>query len=64
VRRARWPVGFSSEMAGGGGVEKTARRGGVLRWRRSSGAWGGRRRVLQHDEGAVELTEGGDGPTV
>jgi hypothetical protein len=33
-------VGFSPETADGSGAEKTVQRGGVLRWRRSSGGWG------------------------
>jgi hypothetical protein len=52
-------AGFTLEMAGGGGAEKTAQRGDVPRRRRSSCGRGGHRRVLQLDGGAVELTEGG-----
>jgi hypothetical protein len=46
-------AGFSPETASSGGVEKTVRREGVLRWRRSSGGRGG------HRQGPA--AEGGDG---
>jgi hypothetical protein len=51
-------VGFSMETAGGGGAEKTARHGGVPRWRWNSGGWGGHRRVLQLEEGMGKVRRG------
>jgi hypothetical protein len=74
--RARWSGGVLTGDGRQRWAEKTARRGGVPRRRRSSGGQGGHRRVLQLKEGTgevrhgpkgvdergmVELTEGGGG---
>jgi hypothetical protein len=52
---------FSPEKAGGGGMEKTTRRGSIPRRWRSSGGRGGRRRVLQPEERTRQVRHGPKG---
>jgi hypothetical protein len=59
--RARWSGGVLTGDGRQRWAEKTARRGGVPRRRRSSGGQGGHRRVLQLKEGTGEVRHGPKG---